>query len=477
MFTNFFDLLGRAVSILSLILMVVGFIMLIRQINKSNRLRASSLFLSMMFSVLMLVFNAFVLRSTGIRWWYVFLLIFGVGFGIAWGKATTVDLKDNKVLGKRSTTYILFWLISLILTQVLALFAKRDVVSFGLVGMFFSTGISMGTNSNILFRIHRVLRNSLPLHETPQSLAVPSKSTKKEPNQRKNKKKILIVGGAIGFLVLFLAAAGLFIILYLSNQEFTLPIKISGEVITVENTQSIDEEQAAVVQETEEPTAVPSKIIKPSATSTIEKTDENPEDSRITDTGTTFFEDFSDDETIFVPVYSQEYMYYFDSYGYGAIQTNGYGGLLPLIIPDMKIQNFSVVFDFMMLDDYEDSSCGIFFRAQGDTSEGSGPFYALFIFPAYNEVFLGTSSDDEWIVSDSLVPSEPFFLGDQYNRIQMDVNLDQMDIYLNDAYVGSFYNDIIQDPGYFGLFFYPSEEKPLIVTDGVMFDNFQLIVE
>ena len=239
MIENIFDLLGRAVSILSIVLMVVGFIMLIRQINKSNRLRASSLLLSMVFSILMLMFNAFVLRSTGIRWWYVFLLIFGIGFGLAWGKTTKLDIRENKVLGKRSIGYILFWLISLLLTQVLALFAKRDVVAFGLVGMFFSTGISMGTNSNILLRIRKIIRfpESFPAAK-PNSSEINALGIEK-PQNRKRKRKWLIAGSIIGSVFVLAIAAGLIILFLLSSQDFSFDLSGDDPIDIPSETQAV----------------------------------------------------------------------------------------------------------------------------------------------------------------------------------------------------------------------------------------------
>lgn len=255
MIGNIFDLLGRAVSILSIVLMVVGFIMLIRQINNSNRLRASSLLLSMVFSVLMLVFNAFVLRSTGIRWWYVFLLIFGIGFGMAWGKTTKLDLKENKVLGKRSVGYILFWLISLILTQVLALFAKRDVVAFGLVGMFFSTGISMGTNSNILLRIRRILRFPGSFPETTSNSPETTGVDQIKPAKSNRKKKWLIAGSIIGSFFILAIGAGLIILFLLSSQDFSFdlsgddPIDIPSETQAVQPIEENLEPGSTIIEE------------------------------------------------------------------------------------------------------------------------------------------------------------------------------------------------------------------------------------
>ena len=104
----------------------------------------------------------FVFNSVALQWWFILLIIFGVGFGFAWGTTTKLDLQNNSVVGKRSILYIFFWLASLGVTQILSLFAKSNVVAFGLAGMFFSTGASVGSNSNIIFRMRNLLIRQKP---------------------------------------------------------------------------------------------------------------------------------------------------------------------------------------------------------------------------------------------------------------------------------------------------------------------------
>ena len=145
--------LGRFVGFISTIFIMVGFSKLIKQMKKTNRMRARSHLMSIVFSVLMLVFNVLVLKGARINWGFVLFLIFGAGFGLAWGKTTVLNIQEDKVIGKRSILYIYFWIASLAITQVLAFVAKANVVAIGLAGMFFSTGASLGTNSNILYRM------------------------------------------------------------------------------------------------------------------------------------------------------------------------------------------------------------------------------------------------------------------------------------------------------------------------------------
>lgn len=155
--TNF---LGRFVGFISTIFIMVGFSKLIKQMKKTNRMRARSHLMSIVFSVLMLVFNVLVLKGAKINLGFVLFLIFGAGFGLAWGKTTVLNIQEDKVIGKRSILYIYFWIASLAITQVLAFVAKANVVAIGLAGMFFSTGASLGTNSNILYRMKHLHTSS-----------------------------------------------------------------------------------------------------------------------------------------------------------------------------------------------------------------------------------------------------------------------------------------------------------------------------
>lgn len=155
--TNF---LGRFVGFISTIFIMVGFTKLIKQMKKTNRMRARSHLISIVFSVLMLVFNVLVLKGARINLGFVFFLIFGAGFGFAWGTTTVLNIQEDKVVGKRSVVYIYFWIASLAITQVLAFIAKANVVAIGIAGMFFSTGASLGTNGNILYRMKHLLTSS-----------------------------------------------------------------------------------------------------------------------------------------------------------------------------------------------------------------------------------------------------------------------------------------------------------------------------
>ena len=146
------EIVGVLIGLLSIPLTVVGFILLIRQIRKTQRIQKRTALIGMFFSILMLVVNLLFLNSALVSLWQPFFLILGGGFGLAWGLTTKLMIREEDIVAKRSIAYILFWAVSLAITQVLAAFARNSVVAFGLGGMFFSAGSSLGTNLNLLTR-------------------------------------------------------------------------------------------------------------------------------------------------------------------------------------------------------------------------------------------------------------------------------------------------------------------------------------
>ena len=145
--------LGRVIGFLSIPMFIVGFIFLIKSIKKSNTLRVRSHLLSIFFSLAMLLVNVVFLNQAITSWWLLVFLFFGFGFGFLWGLTTRMQLQNGQVMGKRSVLFMIFWMLSLALTQVLMTFASRQVVAVGMGTMFFSAGTSLGTNINLISRI------------------------------------------------------------------------------------------------------------------------------------------------------------------------------------------------------------------------------------------------------------------------------------------------------------------------------------
>ncbi len=152
-FQGISSLLGQLVGVLSILLLIVGFVMLMRNMKKTSTLRIRSHLISIVFSMLMLIINILFLKSAVNLWLVTLAFFLGLAFGFLWGLTTRLTLRGRQVLGRRSILFVIFWLVSLVITYILSLIASRQVVALGLGGMFFSAGTTIGTNLNLILRI------------------------------------------------------------------------------------------------------------------------------------------------------------------------------------------------------------------------------------------------------------------------------------------------------------------------------------
>ena len=492
------DVLSRVLSMLSVILLVAGFIMLIRQIKKTSRMSTTSHVLSMSFSLILLLFNIFVLKNAKISWWFAFLLIFGAGFGFAWGTTTRLKMQDNHIIGKRSVLYIYFWLASILVTQVLAFFAKTNVVAFGLAGMFFSTGASLGTNSNIIYRVRKLVGSSIPKAEKTDYEALTAEKSgmqtvrtwqemhlsrmqpvKKKPFIRAKEKPGRVVlwlsGGFVSLLLIGVVLARF----VLPNQIFSQDSKSAdlGQGINNDDSESDKNEMAqdtpiVKAQSEEKTTRQPEKLVLVTPVA-------SPELKVQPDSGDAFLllENFNSVQLSAAPLYNIEYMRYFNAEGYGVIESAVHPGLLPIIFPQVQVSDFVAEFDFMMPEASYDSSCGLLFRANAKTKGELDQYYALFLYPKTNVLKMGVFIDDQLSFSPPIEPDPQFHLGYETNHIKLEAEGENMNIYLNDVFVTGISEGSLRDPGWIGLFLYPSDFLPAGGFDYVLFDNLKIFTD
>lgn len=155
-------MIWRILSLLSIPLVLWAFWGLIRQVQKPQRLRASTPVIGIVMSLLMLAVNVFILHRANPTLLGGALLVVGVAFGLAWGQATRLATKGETVIAERSVLHIIFWAISFTMTQILATFAPASWVAAGLAAMFFSAGATLGTSANLFLRRERVRKKAAP---------------------------------------------------------------------------------------------------------------------------------------------------------------------------------------------------------------------------------------------------------------------------------------------------------------------------
>lgn len=149
-------MIWRVVSLLTLPLMAFAIWGLVRQIRRALPVRARAAVIGLVMSPLLLLVNVIILRRAVPSVGGLALLAFGLGFGVAWGQNARLEKQGDMVVAKRSVLHLVFWAISIGVTQLLATFASEQWVALGLVSMFFTAGTSIGTNLNLLIRQYRL---------------------------------------------------------------------------------------------------------------------------------------------------------------------------------------------------------------------------------------------------------------------------------------------------------------------------------
>ena len=153
-------MIWRILSLLTIPIVALTFWMLIRQVRKPTPVRPGWTAIGLVFAPAMLVVNLVFLRHASPGSLGIALLVLGIGFGVAWGFTARLSMRDEKVIADRSILHLVFWGVSFGVTQMLATFAAAEVVAGGLAMMFFATGTTLGTSTNLLVRQLQIRKNA-----------------------------------------------------------------------------------------------------------------------------------------------------------------------------------------------------------------------------------------------------------------------------------------------------------------------------
>jgi len=281
---------------------------------------------------------------------------------------------------------------------------------------------------------------------------------KKSPSAKSKKTSPRLMIGLVTGIFVFLVGA-IFLVRLLSPDQIS-PTNVGsgdGEVALDVPETSLD----GSTQELEDPLPEPLSV-------------ENVEVSQeeiTTENALIFSEDFDSDDTIAVPVFSDEYMHFFRPKGFGYIESTSYTGVLPVMFPEIKLSDFIVEFDFKMPEAYDDSRCGLIFRSDSDITDGLNKYYALFLYPKSNQVKMGIWIDDDWAFSEYMEPDPSFHQGSDLNHVRLEVSGESQKVYINGVFLANFNNQALKEPGLIGLFLYPSDAIDEGEVDYVFFDN------
>ena len=173
-------MLGNILSLISILVMMVMVALLIRQVNKPAPVNTGSIRIGLVMAPVLLVVNLIFLRQSNPNCYGLLLLAGGLAFGMLWGQTTRLIVQEGTVIARQSILHLVFWGISMTVTQLLAAFAPAAWVAGGLAMMFFSTGSTLGTNLNLLLREGRLKSEKIP--EKPVVQPDTSPEVKKMPS-------------------------------------------------------------------------------------------------------------------------------------------------------------------------------------------------------------------------------------------------------------------------------------------------------
>ena len=153
----------RLLSLLSIPLTLVMIFSMIRMVRNEQRARMRTNIMGIIFAPMILLINIIFLNRAfsdfpGMLCIGSMVAVFGLGFGFAWGQTAKLYKKGEKLVVKRSVAHLIFWAFSLAITQLFATFASTALVAGGLVALLFSTGSTVGTNTNMLVRFQKLKR-------------------------------------------------------------------------------------------------------------------------------------------------------------------------------------------------------------------------------------------------------------------------------------------------------------------------------
>ena len=160
----------RLLSVLSLPITGVMFILLARRVGREQPSRMRTYVIGILMPGLMMGVNLLFMLRAFLAWCpgiWLLVLTGGMAFGYLWGKASKIYPKGDILVIKRTVLHLGFWAISYTLTHLLSALLPASIAAVGMAMMFFSTGSAVGMNTNLILRQRK-------LALAPSALRTPS---------------------------------------------------------------------------------------------------------------------------------------------------------------------------------------------------------------------------------------------------------------------------------------------------------------
>lgn len=154
---GFMELFLRIIGYLSILILVISFAFMIKNLRRGRRLTIRSLIIPVLMSIVFLVVYSTILDIPGPTAISAALAILGLVLGVLWSRTTQLTVKGSTVYAQRSVWYVVIWGLSIVFTQFMAVTATPELASYGLSTLYFSTGLAVSTNVSLLLRRLEVL--------------------------------------------------------------------------------------------------------------------------------------------------------------------------------------------------------------------------------------------------------------------------------------------------------------------------------
>jgi hypothetical protein len=105
------------------------------------------------------------------------LSVLGLALGTFQGRKTQVWSEHGRARAQNTIWFLVIWALSYSMTQLLIILGRSLSLNIGIGTMCFSTGIALGSQGNILFRLLKTKRILQPISVSP-SQSPPSRAGK-----------------------------------------------------------------------------------------------------------------------------------------------------------------------------------------------------------------------------------------------------------------------------------------------------------
>lgn len=168
------DVVLRAIGFLSVPMLVVSIVFMIKNLRRAHPVRPKGLALQTATPLAVFVVYALLLSLDPPKLASGVLLMVGLGLGIVSSMTTHLGLERGQVIGQRNIWYLVAWAVTFSITQLLAVFARSEYAAWGFTTLYFSLGLTLGTNGTLLVRRDRILSGAEPATAAPAAVAAPA---------------------------------------------------------------------------------------------------------------------------------------------------------------------------------------------------------------------------------------------------------------------------------------------------------------